>query len=222
MGEPAGSVEIKFIVLLLTHDRDMVVPGQHEVGESDRPVVPRFFGSLEARLAISLDEIYKKAESLAGNVDDNFLELAKILRQLLDRDAEQFRALLEKSKLGSRKAYYLVNISRWFDGVKVGKLRLRNIGWTKLQCIGPYINAQNVDELILLAENNTAASLKLLMRGESPITNAHCVLLYFAPEHYSLLEEVLVKHGAVRNGRGLVDKEKALVSVLHKVYKMHG
>ena len=172
---------------------------------------------MEAELATNIDDLYDKALDLSSNVEDNFLDLARSLRQLLDRDPDLFKKVIDKSNLGSRKAYYLVNISRWFNDVPVGKARLRKIGWTKLQVIGPHVTAQNVDELIELAENNTTAQLKQLMRGEQPLTNAHCVLMYFSPQQYEKFEDVLVKNGGTRSGRGILNKEEALIRALDKV-----
>ena len=168
-------------------------------------------------MALSTEAIYEKSLDLAKNVEDNFLDLAKSLRQLTDRDPDLVKRVWEKTNLGSRKAYYLVNIDRWFSGLPVGKARLKEIGWTKLQIIGPTINASNCEELLSMAENNTAAQLKALVKGEKPITNAHCVLMYFTPKQYAELEDVLLKNGGTRSGRGILDKESALLNALHKL-----
>jgi hypothetical protein len=172
---------------------------------------------MEESMALSTEDLYDKALGLAGNVEDNFLDLGKSLRQLFDRDPDLFKRALDKSNLGSRKAYYLVNISRWFDGAPVGRARLRKIGWTKLQVIGPHVENQNLEELLQLAENNTTAQLKMLVKGEQPVNNAHCVLMYFSPQQYEQLEESLLKHGGTRSGRGILNKETALMNIIGKL-----
>lgn len=57
------------------------------------------------------------------------------------------------------------------------------------------------------------------MRGEKPLGNAHCVLLYFSPKDYAELEDALVKHGGVRSGRGIQNKEEALIRLVRHVKK---
>jgi hypothetical protein len=171
----------------------------------------------EESMALSTDALYEKALDLSGNVEDNFLDLARSLRQLLDRDPDLFKRVIDKSDLGSRKAYYLVNIDKWFAGLPVGKARLKAIGWTKLQIIGPHITPHNLDATIELAENNTAAQLKSLMKGETPLNNAHCVLMYFSPKQYDELEAVLLANGGTKQGRGILGKEEALMKALKKL-----
>jgi hypothetical protein len=171
----------------------------------------------EESVALSTEALYDKSMDLAKDVDDNFLDLARTLRQLYDRDRDLLKKVWEKTNLGSRKAYYLVNIDRWFGKLPVGKGRLKAIGWTKLQVIGPFVNEQNLEELLGLAENNTVEQLKALMKGEEPITNAHCVLMYFSPKQYEQLETVLLSHGGSRSGRGILNKENALMKALSKL-----
>ena len=169
----------------------------------------------------SNDELYGQAKELSTNVDDNFLELGKALRQLQDRDPEMFRQLYESnSDLGRRKAYYLVAVSRTFDPLPISRLRLKKIGWTKLEILSHHITKDNAQELLQLAEESTAKQLGTLMKGEKPINNARCVLMYFTPKEYKVLEEALVNNGGQRSGRGFLNKEKALIAALKKLKKL--
>ena len=168
-------------------------------------------------MALSNDDLYDKAMELSKDFDDNFLDLAKTLRQLLDRDPEKFRDLWTKTNLGRRKAYYLVEVSRTFDPLPGPKSRLKKIGWTKLQVIGKHVTKDNLGEMLDLAEKHTAKELESLMRGEKPSNNAHCVLMYFSPKQYDLLERTLLKNGGTRSGRGINDKEEALITALKKL-----
>ena len=167
-------------------------------------------------MATSTEDLYEKALEMSSNVDDNFLDLARTLRQLLDREPDLFKKVVEKTNLGTRKAYYLVEISRTFEPLPVSRPRLKKIGWTKLQIIGKHINKGNAQELLKLAEENTTKQLEALMKGEQPVTNAHCVLMYFTPKQYKDLEEVLLQNGGSRSGRGILNKEKALMTALKK------
>jgi hypothetical protein len=168
-------------------------------------------------MALSTEELYDKAKTLSGDVEDNFLELGRSLRQLLDRDPELFKKIVAKANLGRRKAYYLVEVSRIFDPLPVPRSRLRKIGWTKLQLIGKHIEPDNMEELLQLAESTNAKDLERHMRGEKPLGNAHCVLMYFSPKEYKELEEALIRNGGTRSGRGILNKEKALINVVRRV-----
>jgi len=170
-------------------------------------------------LPLKIDDVYAKALKLSVNVESNFFELARSLRQLLDRDPDLFKAVVDKSELGMRKAYYLVTIAKQFDGIRVKRERLQRVGWTKLMIIGARVSQGNVEELLALAEANTADKLKKLLNGEKPVDNAHCVLMYFSPEQYKVLQEVLVRHGATAHRRGMNDKEAALIRALERVPK---
>ena len=121
-----------------------------------------------------------------------------------------------RDHLGRRKAYYLVEVSRIFDPLPVPRSRLRKIGWTKLQLIGKHVNPENLDDLLTLAESTNSKELERQMRGEQPLGNAHCVVMYFSPKQYAEFEEALLKNGAKQSGRGMVDKEKALINALRK------
>ena len=168
-------------------------------------------------MALSNKDLYEKALDLSKDFDDNFLDLAKALRQLLDRDPEKFRDVWMTSNIGRRKAYYLIEVSRVFDPLPAPKSRLKKIGWTKLQIIGKHVTKDNVAAMLDLAEQHTAKELESLMRGEKLSNTAHCVLMYFSPKQYELLERVLLKNGGQRSGRGILDKEAALITALKKL-----
>jgi hypothetical protein len=168
-------------------------------------------------MTISIEELYDRALALSPDVENQFLELGRSLRQLLDRDPGLFQQIVKKGRLGRRKAYYLVEVSRKFEPLPVPRSRLRKIGWTKLQLIGKHLDASNIDELLELAENNNSNELERILRGDKPLGgDAHCVLMYFSPKQYAELEAALLKNGGSRSGRGIVGKEKALINALRK------
>ena len=162
-------------------------------------------------------ELYAKAVELSTAVDENFLELARTLRELQDSDAEEFRRAVKNSGLGQRKAYYLVTIDRTFSKIPVPKTRLKRIGWTKLNILSKHISKSNYGELLKKAEQHTAKELEAILRGEEPMTNAHTVLFYFTPTDYEELASALIKHGAYKSGRGLVNKEQALLNLVREM-----
>ena len=157
-----------------------------------------------------------KERALELAPEENFLELAKVLRMIDDIDPGQFRHVYEKLRLGKRKAYYLVEISRQFEGSKLPKSRLNNIGWTKVQIIGKHLTRKSANKLLKLAEKHTVHDLKLLMHGKKPKPKTHCVLMYFSPRQYWVLEDAIAQHRARRTGRGTVSKEQTLVELINR------
>ena len=174
-------------------------------------------------MAVNINELYEKALHQSTHVDQTFLELGTSLRRLYDRDRDLYHKVVDKSGLGSRKAYYLLDISRKFEKLPgIPKSRLRAVGWTKLQVISKQLTAQNADELLTMAENNPVRDLEALMRGEKPKgENAKCVLMYFTPEQYEVYAESLLKKGAYRSGRGILNKEEALIKILEEYAQDH-
>jgi hypothetical protein len=167
-------------------------------------------------MTMSIDELYDRALALSSDVEDTFLELGRSLRQLMDRDPGLFQQIVKKGRLGRRKAYYLVEVSRKFESLPINRARLKKIGWTKLQIIGQHVTKDNVEELVSLAEQLNTKQLGRTMQGDDPLGNAHCVLMYFDPNQYTEFEEALLKNGAERSGRGIVGKEEALIKALRK------
>jgi hypothetical protein len=173
-------------------------------------------------MARSTEDLYDKALAMSGDVEDNFLELGRDLRRLQDRDLILFQQIIQKTNLGRRKAYYLVEVSRIFDPLPIPRSRLKKIGWTKLQLIGKHVDPSKLDHLLTLAETNNAKELQRHLKGQKPLGNAHCVLMYFSPKQYEELEKVLLKHGASRStgsgGRaGLSNKESALMNLIRSI-----
>ena len=174
----------------------------------------------EGDMPLPIEEVLNKAFAMSKNVEDNFLELGRQLRQLQERDPEKFQEFIAKSDLGRRKAYYLVEVSRTFEPLPISRARLKKLGWTKLQIIGKHVTKDNVEELVKLAEETSTKILDRHMKtGETLMKNAHCVLMYFTPEQYKVLEAALLANGAKKNpkgARGLDGKEEALMTIIGK------
>jgi hypothetical protein len=160
------------------------------------------------------DELYANAITLAKEFDDNFLELASVLRRLQENDPEKFKDFVKASGMGLRKAYYLVQVDKVFKPFHVPKKRLRELGWTKLMVLSKHVKKTNYLELLDFAEKHTVKELEAYVKGGKVEDNAHSVLMYFNDQDYDELVDALVAHGAVRQGRGLVNKEQALISLI--------
>jgi hypothetical protein len=169
---------------------------------------------------ITQSELKDEILSLASHADRRFLILAKRLRMLHDMDRSLFREVIEQARLGSRKAYYLMELADRFRGTRLPAKRLEAIGWTKAQVIAKHLTRHNALSLIELAEQHNTRDLTLIMQGRSSSapapSPARCVLMYFSPHQYRAFEKAILQHGAVRRGRGLANKEKALLRLIGK------
>ena len=162
------------------------------------------------------DDLYDKVVEIAPEVEEKFLELGVLLGRLLDEDRELYSKAVEKAKLGVRKAYYLIAISKAFKNLKISRPRLRAIGWTRLMVIARVVTESNAEELVTLAEQYKVKDLEAIVKGEEPQPDSRVVILYFTPDQYDTFEGVLLKYGASQHGRGLVGKESALLKALKK------
>ena len=78
-----------------------------------------------------------KAEilTLASRSDGSFLRLARCLRMAHEQDRAFYYLVCRQAKLGSRKAYYLVELAERLGSLRLPEKRFEAIGWTKAQVI---------------------------------------------------------------------------------------
>ena len=170
-------------------------------------------------MALRTEDLFDKAMTLSKDADETFLELGRTLRQLQDREPKRFQEIVAKSDLGRRKAYYLVDVSRVFDPLRVSCARLKKVGWTKLGMIAKQVTQDNVDEFLDLAVRYNVKELERMIQRKEPLGDeSHCVLMYFSKKEYEEVEEALKHYGArkAQRGSGLADKENALLKILRK------
>jgi hypothetical protein len=163
--------------------------------------------------------------ALASRPMDRFLDLGDALGSLKDKSREEYRRVVKKAELGTRKAYYLVNLAKQFHSptgnrarlhqTPAIRARLHQIGWTKAQVIGRHLSGTNILKLLKYAEddNNNTKALEAYAGGLKPNKRKRCVLLYFTPGEYRRYEEAVLKCGARKRGRGLIGKEKATIKM---------
>ena len=157
-------------------------------------------------------------EVMIDLIGDHFLEIANHLREVQDMSPNDFQNVIKQLKIGTRKGYALAKIDRAFHNLGIPRERLRKLGWTKLALLSPYVNADNVEQLLSLAEQIRAHDLKLTLRGEEVDPEGRLIVLYLRKEELELLEEVLSAHGAVRyRPHAWYHKEEALMRALAKV-----
>jgi hypothetical protein len=168
--------------------------------------------------AFTPSQLKKKIYALALRPADRFLELAACLSALhAILPATQFKEAVKSAGLGSRKAYYLVNIAEQLRPHMRYRSRLMKLGWTKCQMIGAQLPERNFLELLEAAEEYNAKELDTLIRRNKAGGDTRCVLLYFTPGEYRQYEEAVLKFGARKRGRGLTDKEKATIRMAKKL-----
>jgi hypothetical protein len=143
-------------------------------------------------------------------IGDDFIIIGQRLREILEEKPGLFPQIAQSLGLGLRKAYHLAEIGRRFHKLGINRERLRRIGWTKLAVLAPQVNEGNVKALLDIAESNTAHEIKRWLKNRPVYDEERCLLLYFSAEQYGLIEKVLIKHGAIQSGCGLVGKEEAL------------
>lgn len=151
----------------------------------------------------------------------NFMDLARQLRQTLEQSPNEFMRIAKQLGVERRKAYYLVEIDRNLDGLKVDRQRLERIGWTKLQIISGHINSRNAESLLAQAEQHNAYELTRLMKRE-PVDaepRENVVSLHFTGSEYDIFRAAVLAHGARASGAGIAGKEQALIAALRNLKK---
>lgn len=160
-------------------------------------------------------------ELVANFIGDNFLQLARQLRDLQDFDTDKpteqkrFIKVVDHLRIGRRKAYQLARVSRIFQDRGIPEGRLCKIGWSKLAIIGRYLTEKNVDTLLKMAEQNIGHDLSVLLRGDQPIDKARVLVLYVDQIDYIRLRKAMLKNGASPSGKGMTNVEPALMQLIN-------
>ncbi|WP_439543377.1 hypothetical protein [Hyphomicrobium sp.] len=157
-----------------------------------------------------------RGQVAADHMGDSFLRIAKYFREIQDNAPEQFAEIAKLVGVSLRRAYYYAKIDRAFSSLDIDENRLAFIGWTKLKVIADHVDGSNFQLLLDLAQASTVRELKILMQDGVPVDGTRCVILYMEPLEYEVFEQALLASGASKAGRGLIDKEAALVKALTK------
>jgi len=164
-------------------------------------------------MGANTEDLIQQVQQLSPKFDEAFLQLGRVLARLQSEEPHAFKGAVQAANLGSRKTYYLLDIERAFRDLDVTDEQLMEVGWTKLGMLAKKVNPQNVDQLLERAAELTSRQLAELLRGEEPTGDTRTVMLTFNEADYDRIEPVLRHFGAQRSGRGLVDKEKAIVAL---------
>lgn len=156
-------------------------------------------------------QVTKRIRQLAAQRESKFLDLGTELSKLnAVTSGTKFREIVNRVGVGSRKAYYLINIVERLRPYMRYRARLQRLGWTKCQLIAAQLSGAEFSSLLKFAEEHSAQDLKGYGRRPGK-TQRRCVLLYFSPEEYRQYERALLSCGAKRRGRGLTNKEVATI-----------
>ena len=128
-------------------------------------------------------------------------------------DKIAFKQVVRSSKLGERKAYYLIQIDRAFSKIPAPKSRLKRIGWTKLRTLSPYITRENYGALLKNAEALTDKKLEALLLGKPVDEPTKAVLMYLTETENAQFEGALALFGGVRSKRGMSNREEAVMAM---------
>jgi len=163
---------------------------------------------------------FKITQSLVETVATSPIDLAFALWKLKETDPAGFEQAIVDLGIKRRRAYYLVKVAERFGPAKIPKWLLADVGWTKLAIIAELWPDPRIDGAALdLAQRNTAKELyRILSEGKHPDETLRRFSVYLSPMHHKLLYKALEKHGATisKNGKGLANKEKALMKLVRK------
>jgi hypothetical protein len=160
-------------------------------------------------------DLFNEALQLASGFDQNFVDLARTLRQLQDQDADLFARVLAARNMRPRKAYYLIEIDRRLSGLAIPKARLAKIGWTKLQLVAKFLLPENYEHFLSLAEQHTVRQLKVILEGGVPAMVPMIATFMLSPDDFGRLSTALLKHGARKDGATIAGKEQALMKIVY-------
>lgn len=151
---------------------------------------------------------------LIDMIGGHFLEAANYLREIQDEAPDQFVPVVKQLGIGLRKAYALAQIDRAFHDRGIQRDRLRAIGWTKLAMLAPYVDDDNVEALLGIAEELPAHAVRLLVRGDEVDPNGRIVALFLSSAQLALFDKIMERFGALKVPRGWLKKEAALVKAM--------
>lgn len=172
----------------------------------------------EIKPVTQTESLYGEALALASKLDENFVDLARKLSEMLEDKPDDFQKFVVTSKLGKRKCYYLVAIDKAFRKTGVPKERLRKLGWTKANVLSKFIDKTNAKDMMVLAEQNTARNLEKLLKNQKP-KDEKVLVVYYDEADYDVMSKALQLFGAEASGRGLANKEKALLAMMRKAVR---
>lgn len=150
---------------------------------------------------------------------NDFLEMARHLREVQDRDPDGFLDKAAALGLSRRKAFYLARIDRQFAELGVDDDTLRRVGWTKLYALAPHVTEKNHRELLDKAEQLTVHQLQAELRNDPERKATKPVLLYLTDDQRAVLEQAVEHYRDATPASGTLHREKALIAALENALR---
>lgn len=149
----------------------------------------------------------------------SMMDVARALRELRNTRPSDLLAVAAQAGMSPRKAHALARLATIFDNRGLRKNLLEEVGWAKLDIIGRYVSedGSNIPQLLSLAESNSQLALKSKLQDDTAedLSGKNASMLFHLPEAQGeRLRALLLKYGARQSGKGLVEKEKALIAIM--------
>ena len=162
-------------------------------------------------------ELVEKVTGLAREPTVNFYELSVDIASLSKADRSLVRDVLEKSRMGRRRFYYLLAVGRLIKQHKIAKEPAERVGWTKLQIIAHHVKGQNysrrhIGSLIRQANELNVQTLIAHLKGEKQ-GSTKAVVFHLSKEQQVELAYALMAYGAKHGRNGMIDRENALIKI---------
>ena len=145
------------------------------------------------------------------------IDLAKALWEADQEEPGSLQAIVNKTDLGRRRAFYLKQIWARFADLDIDRSLLVDLGWKKLSLVAKWSKPGKERRGLKLAQDYTSRELEMILRGgTAEMAEAHSVLLWLDPPQYKVFADVLLKFGATYAGKSkaLVGREEALTQAL--------
>ena len=161
--------------------------------------------------------LVEQAKSLSADFDQNFVALGKVLTQLRDISAADMKQFCNEAGISTRKAYYLIALTKKIEPLNIPAADLAQIGWTKLVVIAKVLTADNWQGHFALALISTTRDLTNTMKGVRPTPGMRSMVLFFKPDDYAKFAKSVLAHGAKQDGAHLLYREDALLRIFDKL-----
>lgn len=150
---------------------------------------------------------------------DRQFELGRLLVAEADKRGAKtadLRRIAEQAGASLRTIQYAVKVYRFAARVGLSEADVAQIGRTKLALVTSGIGGDHTkDAVMALCEGRSVAGVRAAVAG---LTGSITVVPFALNKtQRQQLEAALIRHGAVRKGRGLSGKEAALMKIVSKI-----
>ena len=112
-------------------------------------------------------QVRENLERAVERMENSYIELAQLLKETWDKEYIRFwgystmKEYVENDLgISYRKARYLIGIAKTVEDLHLSWDQVRNIGWTKVRELVPYVDKSNVNEWLDRADNLSVRELK--------------------------------------------------------------